>query len=74
MNDIELGELRANVQNTREDVVEMKCDIKAIKDMVETLDNRYYTRREGRVVSIILGIAVTLIGIFGDVKDLLGIK
>lgn len=70
MNDIELGEMHQQVTDTRQDVLDIKSDIRLIIAKIDNLDTKYYTRQEGRVVSVIFGIVLALVSFFGDLKGL----
>jgi hypothetical protein len=68
MTDLELGALKQQVTDTRDDVSEIKSDLKTL---IATLDSRYYTRREGRAVSAALTFLVLVATFWDSIKHAL---
>lgn len=54
---------------TATDVAELKRDMKALQN---NLDNRYLTRREGRAVNWVIGLAVVMLTIWENFKSVGG--
>lgn len=65
MNDLELGAMRQKLEDTAMAVEEIRSDQKLI---LERLDKRYVTRLETRSISVILGIAVTVLALWDKVR------
>jgi tetrahydromethanopterin S-methyltransferase subunit A len=58
-----------NLAIAMNDISSIKDDIKEIKELLKTQDDKYISRLEGKVAGVIVGLALTAITVFFQIKD-----
>lgn len=63
-----LAKVEQKVDDARDDIADIKTDVKTIIGKIDSLDNRFITRLEGRAVYAFLGTCIALLAIYVSVK------